>query len=375
MIRRFFRNRHAFPLFVLLPFLFVLWSMTAASVSALPITDQFTLSGLVNSPGTFDLADLQAFPPTSQNVTYQSGSGTTSGTFTGVPLYDFLTSPQGGGGLTLTPGVRNDFLRNYVVATGSDGYRAVVSVGEIHPNFGQQENLVAYQFNGQPLGDNGFARITAPGDLAGGRYVSNLDSLQVLSSTPASQFGNIGGGVSTQFNLTGLVADPGVYNLATLQALPSVTQSVTYQAGQSTVSGTFTGVPIWTLLNDAGLMTNPAVRNDILGKYLVATGTDGYKAVIAMGEIHPRFGNRDYLVAYDFNGQGLGEDGFARLVLPGDERGGRFVSNLIGLEVLDGLGFASAPEPATGLLLLGALPGFWLLRGRRAETPGGVTEF
>ncbi|MEX5219213.1 MAG: molybdopterin-dependent oxidoreductase [Nitrospira sp.] len=143
--------------------------------------------------------------------------------------------------------------------------------------------------------------------------------------------------------------------------------AVTYQAGRSTVSGSFTGVPLWTLLSNAGLITDPNVRNDLLGKYLVATGSDGYKAVIALGEIAPRFGNQNTLVAYSFNGQGLGNDGFARLVLPGDAFGGRYVSNLIGLEVFDAFASVSAPEPATGLLLLAALPGLWMLRIQRGE--------
>jgi len=334
---------------------------------ALPISDQFSLSGLVNNVRSFTLSDLQAFTPVTQQVSYQSGSGTVSTSFTGVPMYDLLTSSQGGGGIVKNSAVKNDFLRDYVVATGSDGYRAVYSVGEIHPNFGGNNELVAYQSNGQSLGNSGFARTTAPEDIAGGRYVSNLSALQVQSATPASTINGTGGGPSTQFALSGQVSQPGTYNLASLQALPSATQSVTYRAGQSTVTGTFTGVPLWTLLSNAGLVTNPNVRNDLLGKYLVATGSDGYKAVIALGEISPRFGNNNSLVAYSVNGQGLGADGFARLVVPGDTFGGRYVSNLIGLEVFDSRGSVSAPEPATGLLLLAGVPALLLLGRERRD--------
>lgn len=337
------------------------------SLYALPITDQFSLSGLVNNVSTFRLSDLQAFTPVTQNVSFQSGSGTVSTSFTGVPLYDFLTSPQGGGGIIQSSGIKNDILRDYVVATGSDGYRAVYSVGEMHPNFGGQKDLIAYQSNGQPLGNDGFARTTAPGDIAGGRYVSNLSSLQVQSATPASLIAGTGGGLSTQFTLSGQVSQTGTYNLAALQSLPSATQAVTYRAGQSTVTGTFTGVPLWTLLSNAGLITNPNIKNDLLGKYLVATGSDGYKAVIALGEISPRFGNNNSLVAYSVNGQGLGADGFARLVVPGDTFGGRYVSNLIGLEVFDARGSVSAPEPATALLLLAGIPAIFFLGRRRPD--------
>lgn len=93
-------------------------------------------------------------------MSFQSGSGTTSGTFTGVPLYDFLTSSQGGGGLVLNNGVKNDILRDYVVATGSDGYKAVISLGEISPRFGNNNVLVAYSANGQGLGADAMFRIS-----------------------------------------------------------------------------------------------------------------------------------------------------------------------------------------------------------------------
>ena len=75
-----------------------------------------------------------------------------------------------------------------------------------------------------------------------------------------------------------------------------------------------------------------------------ATGSDGYRALISMGEIDPAFGNQPDVVAYpDTQGQ-LGPggiDGATRLVLPGDHAGGRYVSNLVNLRVVD----LTAPMP------------------------------
>ncbi len=332
---------------------------------ALPTTDSFTLSGLINTPGTFNLSSLQAFTPVTQTDSFASGSGATTGDFTGVPLYTLLTDPLGGGGIVTTPGVKNDFLRDAVLVTGSDGYRSVTSVGEIRPDFSNAQDLLAYQFNGAPLGNNGFARTTAPGDVAGGRYVSNVSSLNVFSATGASQIQGIGGGLSQSFALAGQIVNPRSFNLADLQAMQQVSQTVTYQAGSSTVTGTFTGVSLWSLLTNAGIITtNPSVKNDILGKYLVATGSDGYKAVIALGEIAPNFGNKQDLIAIDSNGgQGLGADGFARLVIPGDIKGGRYVSNLVGLEVFDAP--AAVPVPAAIWLFGSGLVGMISLARRK----------
>ncbi len=319
-------------------------ALLSGQAHALPTTDSFTLSGLVNNPGTYNLPALQAFPsPVTQTDTYTAGGTPTTTTFTGVPLYTLLTDPiYGGGGIVVTPGVKNDFLGDAVLVTGSDGYRSVTSVGEIDPNFGHKQDLVAYQnAPGSNLTTDGFARTTAPGDVAGGRYVSNVASISVFSGSAASQIQGTGGGLSQSFTLAGQITNPGTFNLAALQAMAQT--SVTPTAGN-----TYTGVSLWTFLQNAGLITNPLVKNDILGKYLVATGSDGYRAVIALGEIAPSFGNLQDLIAIDLNGGGLGTNGFARLVIPGDTKAGRYVSNLVGLEVLN----APAPVPVPAAVWL-----------------------
>jgi hypothetical protein len=80
------------------------------------------------------------------------------------------------------PAIKNDLLNFIVLATGSDGYTAVFSMGEIDPAFGNQQDIVAYaDTDGQlgPNGSDGAMRIVVPGDMAGGRYVSNITSIQV----------------------------------------------------------------------------------------------------------------------------------------------------------------------------------------------------
>ena len=137
---------------------------------------QFTLSGQVNRSATFTRTDLQAFPPTTQS------QGPVPGSFTGVLLWTLLTDANGGGGIITNPQVQNDSLRKFVVATGSDGYQVVVALSEIDPQFGNQPDLIAVAFNGGSLGQDGLTRLVVPGDTFGGRYVSNLVSLEVLDA-------------------------------------------------------------------------------------------------------------------------------------------------------------------------------------------------
>jgi hypothetical protein len=339
----------------------------SGSALAGPISNQFALTGDVVTPGIYDLATLEALPPTTLTATYLAGKLPTSvtDTYTGTNLWSLLTLPSAGGGLLPIPGApKNPSLRNYVVAVGSDGYEALFAVGEINPKFGNRPYMVAYGDTGGQLGPggpDGFARMVVPGDVYGGRYVSNLVALSVghAPTLPGS-----GGGLSTKFKLVGDVSSPGTYTLSSLEALPATTLTATYMGPTGSVTDTYTGVSLWTLINDAGLVTDPFIKNDVLRKYVVAVGSDGYEAVFSLGEIDPMFGDQPDLVAYaDTLGQlgPDGSDGFARMVVPGDIAGGRYVSNLIELGVFD----ASVPEPRGIALFVAAVLALAFVQVRR----------
>jgi DMSO/TMAO reductase YedYZ molybdopterin-dependent catalytic subunit len=310
-------------------------------------TTQFTVTGAVVAPATYTLSTLQSLPSTTETVTFQTMAGPQTAAFTGPTLWALLNTV----GLQ-TLAVKNGILRQFVAAEGSDGYTAIFSLGELAPQFGgsNPQNLVAYQQNGASLGSTGFARIVAAKDNFCGRYVSNLANLQVgtAPSNPSQS-----GGQTTQFELSGAVQNPGVFTLSSLQALPATSETMTYLAGGSPVTATFTGVSLWTLLTDAGLVTDPAVKNDILNYYVLATGSDGYGAIFSLGELDPMFGGTGApdLIACQVSGGPLGPDGFARVIVPGDDFGRRYVSNLVSLEVID----AVVPEPGFVLLLASGL--------------------
>jgi len=134
----------------------------------------FTVSGAVGKPSTFDLAALQALPSTQQI--------TGSGVYTGVNLWTLLESAAGG----IKPGSgRNPLIAMYAVATGSDGYRTVLSIGEIDSNLSGKMVLVAYSVDGKPLDRNGMARLVVATDAKATRSVSNLTSIEVFALPPA----------------------------------------------------------------------------------------------------------------------------------------------------------------------------------------------
>jgi hypothetical protein len=154
------------------------------------------------------------------------------------------------------------------------------------------------------------------------------------------------GGVSSSFTVTGQVNTPTTFNLAQLQQFALAQANVTYFAAGSVVTESFTGTLLWDLLNNSpvgGIVTDPTVKNDILHKIVIVTGTDCYQSAFGAGEFDPFFGGSQIMVAYESGGQLLGSAGFARIVVPGDKAGGRFVSNIANTDVEDASSYPITP--------------------------------
>lgn len=139
---------------------------------------------------------------------------------------------------------------------------------------------------------------------------------------------------SEWISLVGNVEHSRTLRMADLQAEPATTLMVFFSTGSGPVSASFTGVLLWTLLQEAGIKTDPAVHNDILRHTIELTATDGYQVVLGAGEIAPNFGGEQAIIAYAQNGAPLpAGDGFARLIMPGDKAGGRNLFALSRIEV------------------------------------------
>jgi PEP-CTERM motif len=329
----------------------------ALAASGTAAADPLTLSGLLTNAGTSDtIAQLEAFSPTQETLTINGSTDS----YVGVSLWTLFGGNGGASNVETVGGGNNPILRDYVLATGAGG-QSIVSIGEIDPFFGGtgQPYLVAYQKNGVTLSA---PQLIVPQDGTGTRDVAELTNLQVLA-TPQGQGA---GGPSSQFTLSGLGHAVTTYTMSSLSALPSKTETVSFLAGGGAQTHNFTGVPLWTLLLDAGFG-----QGDVSGEYLVATGSDGYKVALSLEEIDPAFrapGALDDLIADLDSGQPLGSTGFARLVTPGDSHGGRYDSNIVSLEVF------SVPEPATPLLLLMGVGALTLLRQRRIARPARLAR-
>jgi hypothetical protein len=79
-----------------------------------------------------------------------------------------------------TSSLKNAVLRYSIEAIGSDQYAAIVAAGEIDPFFGNKSALLAVTEDGQALAQ---PRLIVPGDVHGGRYVSDVVGV-VLDQAP-----------------------------------------------------------------------------------------------------------------------------------------------------------------------------------------------
>lgn len=147
---------------------------------SLPTDGALHIEGQVSNPLTLSADDLRSnYAPHTLEVTYLSGEETVSTSYTGALLWDILSGAQ----VNYNVDVRNDKISMYIVATGSDGYQAVVSWGEIDPEYSNQPILVAYEEAGQPTPEG--LRLVVPGDARGSRYVKDLVSLSVRDAPAA----------------------------------------------------------------------------------------------------------------------------------------------------------------------------------------------
>jgi hypothetical protein len=117
---------------------------------------------------------------------------------------------------------------------------------------------------------------------------------------------------------------------ARLEQLPAVELTVLFESDRGTEAVTYKGPLLWSVLEDAGVLG--ADRRARIRQTIVVTGRDGYTAALALAEIDPQYEGKQVLLAYRRNGHAM--DGSAvSLVVPGDRRGGRNVSDVVRIDL------------------------------------------
>jgi DMSO/TMAO reductase YedYZ molybdopterin-dependent catalytic subunit len=138
----------------------------------------------------------------------------------------------------------------------------------------------------------------------------------------------------TTIAVTGAVERPRQWTVAELAQQPQTVETVFLHTGHGPLTGSFSGVLLWSLLDQAGVKTDPKAKNDIIRHAVVVTGRDGYSAVLSLGEIAPELGGDQAIVAVTRDGKPLdAKEAPARLIIPGDKAAGRSVEGIATIEV------------------------------------------
>lgn len=146
----------------------------AASAPAQSGSDSLLLTSPRHDPWRLSAADLKALPHMS--VTVHNPHTNAEETYSGVRLADLLTKMNA----PLGNDLHGVALANYIVAAGSDGYKAVLALGEVDPSFHPGEVIVADAMNGKPLDEhNGPFKLVVTEDKRPARAVRNLVSIEL----------------------------------------------------------------------------------------------------------------------------------------------------------------------------------------------------
>jgi len=116
---------------------------------------------------------LAALPQTTQEVPMMSGHGAAKNSWSGPLLWDVLSAAG-----AVDPAKPAEQVRLVVRVTGADGYSAVLSLGELAPEFGGHPVLLADQVDGKPIEGTGL-RLLVPGEKRGGRSVRDVVRVDV----------------------------------------------------------------------------------------------------------------------------------------------------------------------------------------------------
>lgn len=155
----------------------IVLGLLLAILSLAPVQTQSTasvvLGGDVQTPLTLSIDDLKKLPRTT--VTFSEHGKDTP--YEGVLLSALLARA----GVPLGEAFRGKALSTYVLASASDGYQVVFSLGELDPALTHNDIIVADSSAGQPLAaTQGPLRIVAPHDARGARSIRMLQKIDVV---------------------------------------------------------------------------------------------------------------------------------------------------------------------------------------------------
>jgi len=127
-------------------------------------------------------------------------------------------------------------------------------------------------------------------------------------------------------------SSPVVLSAAEIAALPHTTVKVNGHDGPAT----FSGVPVSTLLEKAGIAFGESLRGKRLASCLLVEAADGYRVDNALPELDPGFTDKQILLVDKRETHPLDDkEGPYRIVIPDEKRMARWVRQVKTLKIVD----------------------------------------
>jgi DMSO/TMAO reductase YedYZ molybdopterin-dependent catalytic subunit len=157
-------------------------------------TQTFRIQGAVERPGEWTAARVTSelahdLKTVSYTLKGHNGEARGTGEARGVPLLAFVQAA----GPRPRPGAKNGLLAFTVVVRCRDGYTVAFSLGELLPDVGAREALLALEKDGKPLaGEEGPAQIIVTQDQKPARWARGIRSILVLDAADLTGRANSG---------------------------------------------------------------------------------------------------------------------------------------------------------------------------------------
>lgn len=128
-------------------------------------------------------------------------------------------------------------------------------------------------------------------------------------------------------------ARPFELNREQLSKLPGAAVS---KAMKDHSSPQWQGVAVQELLRLAAVPMGKELHGKHLTKYLLVTAQDGYQVIFSLGELDHALGGSEIILAHSRDGQPLdANEGPYRIIVPGDENSGRWIRQVVKIELKD----------------------------------------
>jgi hypothetical protein len=151
-----------------------LWAQTTSSAAP---SIHLLIDG--KAPIVPDDASLSALPPASVTAAAHHEA---SSTWRGVALEDVLRKA----GVPSGEQLRGHAMTTIVRVSASDHYQVVFSLAELDPTLGNALVILATTQDGHPLTKDGPFRLIVPGDKRPARWIRNVTTIEVTSTTTLS---------------------------------------------------------------------------------------------------------------------------------------------------------------------------------------------